>query len=217
MHLYYTRMDFQEIYLGFFFAHSWFGKVHICVEIIFRKLYLQLCQTYEHCYHKDLFFGYGFCHPTKFISFFVYYVWITTDSIYLVETFIYLFFWAIYLPRLRFCILKHLHVLFFTLQFQNKIIPFRGGLKTFPGEAWACRKAFQLLSLLSFSSWSTIHLSRRWVFTGRAQHKNQMVWTHTCERAGFWKNFKLTARIGLPGSGEFYLPDITFWLTELPR
>lgn len=96
--------------------------VHICKQIIFSKLYLQLCQPYKHHYCKDMFLDMDF--PFGLFPFFIYHVGITTYCSYLAG----ILFLSHLFAQVLFCVLKHL-ILFFTLQFQNTIIPFKGCLK----------------------------------------------------------------------------------------
>lgn len=72
MHLYCTRIDFQEIHLGLFFfllAHTWVGKVHISVEITFSELFLQVCQIYKRHDRKDMFLDLDFLLSLFLLSF----------------------------------------------------------------------------------------------------------------------------------------------------
>ena len=86
-----SRIDFR-IYLGpffffFFFAHTWVGKMHICIEIIFSELSLQVCQIYKHHDYKDIFLDLGFLLGLFLLSFVMF--WVTLHWIYWVGNFVF--------------------------------------------------------------------------------------------------------------------------------
>ena len=96
----------------FFFAHTWVGKMHICIEIIFSELSLQVCQIYKHHDYKDIFLDLGFLLGLFLLSFVTF--WVTLHWIYWVGI---LFFEQFLGPGcVSVFILKHLTRFFFLSQ-----------------------------------------------------------------------------------------------------
>ena len=199
---------FQEIYLGpfiffFFFSHNWVGKMHICIEIIFSELSLQVCQIYKHHDYKDIFLDLGFLLGLFLLSFVMF--WVTLTWIYWVGNFV---FWAISWPRLCFCVyIKASHQIFFSIS-------------EFTGSFWWRHSVWSVslfhLPLLPPPAWPRIPRWRWWALTaGRGEQRPDGFTSHLRECQGSERTPRLMARMGLPSSVGFALTGAAFCLTEL--
>ena len=108
--------------------------MHICVEITFSELFLQVCQIYKHHDCKDIFLDLDFLLSLFLLSF-VMSGSPRTGFIWLGFCFL-----SNFLAQVVFVYIKAPHqiLFFFTSQFQNKIIPFTGCSQAPSGEDKAC-------------------------------------------------------------------------------
>lgn len=111
----------RNIFGSFFFffpSCSWVGKTHICIEIILSELSLQRCQIYKHHYCKDMVLDMDSSStphpPTANLSLFLP-SFIMSGSPHIAFISLGFCFWAIYLPRWYFCVLKHITIFYFGL------------------------------------------------------------------------------------------------------